>query len=281
MGLVAVLVVPFAPRPADGEHPVPVASLAPGSCVRFPSKSADPKVRHEDSDGVALLREVVPVACTEPHRGEVVAQAALDPERLRYNDLSAASHAACREPFADYNPDFWALPANVGITLVPPREQDVAQHPLATCLYIGLSAPLAGPLRADPSRLTVGQRRYLDAVRPYDEVSADGLDARESIRNDQLTAWAKEMAAAEQRTLDELQRIGAPTGAEQPFAVVLDQHRKGAAAWQAAAAETTPKEIHRRMVDARDAEHAAMDADQAVRAALGLSTTMRPRGYSL
>lgn len=89
------------------------------------------------------------------------------------------------------------------------------------------------------------------------------------------------MVAAEQRTLDELQQSGAPTGAAQQFAVVLDQHRKAMSAWQAASAETTPKEIHRDMATARDAEHASMDADQAVRAALGLATSMRPRGYSL
>ncbi|MFG2847011.1 hypothetical protein ACGF12_28130 [Kitasatospora sp. NPDC048296] len=101
------------------------------------------------------------------------------------------------------------------------------------------------------------------------------------MTNDHLTAWANEMAAAGRHAVDELQKVGAPAGVEQQFAVVLDQHRKAVSAWQAAAAETTRTEIHRQMAVTRDAEHASMDADQAVRAALGLATTMRPRDYSL
>jgi hypothetical protein len=89
------------------------------------------------------------------------------------------------------------------------------------------------------------------------------------------------MVAAEQQTLEDLQRIGPPTGAEQQFAVVLDQHRTAVTSWQAAADAVTTGEIRDRIDTARSAEHASMDAAQAVRGALGLTTTMRPSGYSL
>ncbi|MFJ7243267.1 hypothetical protein ACIQWA_01345 [Kitasatospora sp. NPDC098652] len=275
--LAAGLAVVLASPSDDRESPVALTSLAPGTCFRNPSASYL-QAHHDAPDGPG--RDVLPVTCAEPHRGEVVAQAALDPDQVRHNDLATASQLACREPFADYNPDFWALPDNAVITLVPPREQDFKDHPVATCLYLGRSIPLTRPLRADTSRLTAGQRRYLDAVRSYDNVSSVGLDAGEST-NDHLTAWAGEMATAEQHAVDELRKAGAPAGAEQQFAVVLDQHRKAVSAWQAAAAGTTRAEIHHQMDAAREADHAAMDADQAVRGALGLSTAMRPRGYSL
>ncbi|MEV7027013.1 hypothetical protein [Kitasatospora sp. NPDC093558] len=275
--LAAVLGAVLVSRADERGRPVALTSLAPGRCFQYPS-AAYLQAHRDASDG--LIRDVVPVSCTGTHRGEVVAQAALDTGRLRYDDAASASMAACREPFADYNPDFWALPPNAKFVTLPPRHQDLSEHPVATCLYLGPNILLTGPLRADPSRLTAGQRRYLDAVRLYDSISADGLDAREST-DDHLTAWAKEMAAAEQHAVDELQKIGAPAGAEQQFAVVLDQHRKAVAAWQAAAAEDTRTGIHRRMAAAREADHASMDPDEAVRAALGLATTMRPSGYSL
>lgn len=123
VALAAALVVPFVSRAAHSEHPVALTSLTPGSCFQLPSR-AYLQAHHDAADADARVREVVLVTCAKPHRGEVVAQAVVDPGRLRYNDSAAASHAACREPFANYNPDFWALPANADLALVPPREQD-------------------------------------------------------------------------------------------------------------------------------------------------------------
>jgi hypothetical protein len=288
VALAAAVAVPLASRSTGGgEQPVALVSLTAGSCFGMPSKAY---VQAPAASPDGLLRQVLPAACTGTHRGEVIAQVAIDLARLPYDDLPGAAHTACRGPFGDYNPDFWALPPNVELIAVPPVEESAGQQSAAagshdgavvTCVYLGPYTPLTGPLRADPSRLNAVQRRYLDAVRPYDEVSADGLDGRESIRNDQLTAWAREVAAAEQHMVDDLQRIGAPAGAAQQFAVVLDQRRQAVADWLAAGAETAPQEIHRRMAAARVAEHASMDPDQAVRGALGLATSMRPRGYSL
>ncbi|MFE0462918.1 hypothetical protein ACFW1A_27060 [Kitasatospora sp. NPDC058965] len=257
---------------SDGGRPVALGSLGAGSCFRLP---AHPDRSFTGSSGV------VRVACAEPHYGEVIARPAVDLAGAGTTDRVVGARKACREPMADYNPDFWAAPANVAMEVVPPTEQELKDHPSATCLYAGRSFLLTGSLRADPSRLNAAQRQYLDAVRPYDGVSAEGLDGWKGAGDADLTAWAKEMVAAEQQTLEALRRIGPPAGAEEQFGHVLDQHRMAVGSWQAAAASDTTGEIRDRIASARAAEHDSMDAAQAVRGALGLTTAMRPTGYSL
>ncbi|GAA2808548.1 hypothetical protein GCM10010441_36540 [Kitasatospora paracochleata] len=278
-GVVALAAAAAAvPRTFGGSRPVPLGSLAPGSCFRF-LPAGDPRQDPASSDG----RQVIASACSEPHHGEVVAQTAIDPGRIRLTaELPRAASDACRETFADYNPDYWAPAAAIVPSFVPPASKDYAEHPGVTCLYENTATEVTGSLRADPARLTPAQRQYLDTVRAYNVLSSDGLDTRDWARDSDLTAWAGEMAAVEQRTVDGLERTGAPAGAEQPFATVLERHRAAAAAWQAASAMTGPRaDILRQISRARDAETASMEAARAVRAVLGLTTAIRPRGYSL
>jgi hypothetical protein len=94
------------------DHPAALNSLPPRSCFRLPSQPDRP---------VTGTSDVVRVACTEQHYGEVIAQPAIDLNRAGTADRVVAARKACREPFADYNPDFWALPANVALEVVPPE----------------------------------------------------------------------------------------------------------------------------------------------------------------
>lgn len=154
--------------------PAPVKDLPPDTfrCLR----------RVPTRGGTRSVRRAAPCGGGRPGRHR--------PRPNPYNDLPGASHAACREHYADYNPVFWALPANVEFAIVPPRERDLKDRPVATCLYEGPYVPLASPLPADLSRLTAEQRRCLDAVRPYDEVrprAAEGAAGRSRRCADERT----------------------------------------------------------------------------------------------
>ncbi|WP_371502302.1 hypothetical protein OG871_34825 [Kitasatospora sp. NBC_00374] len=258
------------------DRPVPLASLAVGSCYRF--SYSDEQLAGADD----YPAEVVPVACGEPHRGEVVGQTALDPNRIsNAADLTVALTGTCEGEFADYSPDAWALPVNVGLFVIPEDGRYSKEHPGVTCVYDGQGVAIRGTLRADSAGLNPDQRRYLDAVRRYNTSSAKGLDTQDGVRSAELGKWAEEMCLAERHTLEELERIGPPVGTEKPFAAMLDLHRKALAAWEMVAADPMPSEPRRTIDQARAAEQAALDQARAVRGALGLSTTIRPRSYSL
>ncbi|GAA4876020.1 hypothetical protein [Kitasatospora terrestris] len=259
-------------------RPVALGSLGPGECFRWPSEQYVEK-RAEEFDG--FPRMVARASCAGDHDGEVVDRIAVEPARAAAaaDDPPGAS-AACGRAFTRANPDYWALPANVAMVAVPPWKGHLADQPDVTCLYMGKSFVINGGLRADTSRLTDGQRRYLEAVDPYNELSSDALDLA-GVSVDRLSAWAGEMAAAEQTMVERLEQLGAPAGAEQAFTRVVELHRAAQSDWQQVASARTSAGARRLAEAARDTEHQAMDPALAVRAALGLSTTMRPAGWSL
>ncbi|RKE17620.1 hypothetical protein [Streptomyces sp. TLI_171] len=246
------------------EHPVPLASLPVGAC--FTEHGTD-------------LRTVLPASCTDPHHGEVAGQVAIGPEQDPYHDPELAAATACSPAFTAYVPDYWALPPWIGYISVPPADQDLTHRPLATCYLAAHNGPVTTSQRTPGAPLTDAQRGYLDAVDRYDEVSSLAVDERTSAGPDALHDWTVQMAAAEQQLTEGLGRLTPPPGAEREFGRVLDAHRDAAARWQIAAG--LDRDLLRTVAAARDADHAAMDPDGAVRHALGLSTMMRPRGWSL
>ncbi|MFG2824184.1 hypothetical protein ACGFX4_32730 [Kitasatospora sp. NPDC048365] len=259
-------------------RPVALGSLGPGDCFSWPSPQyLDKHPEEVDSFGLMVVR----TSCVGNHDGEVVDVVALEPARAAEvaEERPGVSTSACGKAFTRANPDYWALPADIGFVPVLPGKEDLADHPNVSCLYLG-DFGITGSLRADASRLTDGQRRYLDAVDPYNELSAMALDLK-GVSVDRLSAWAGEMAAAEQTMVERLEQLGAPAGAEQAFARVVERHRAAQFDWQQVASARTSAEARRLAEAARDTEHEAMDPALAVRAALGLSTTMRPAGWSL
>ncbi|MFJ1757783.1 hypothetical protein [Kitasatospora sp. NPDC088134] len=246
---------------------VVLASLPVGACFDLRSDRLD---------------TVRPTACTDPHLGEVTGQFPVDLEREPHHDAELAAALACSPAVTAYVPDYWSLPPSLGYDYH--LSTDPGRTPHVTCYLTALNDRVTGPSRPHAPAPTEAQRAYLTAVDRYDEVSALDIDQAEGATSVEIRDWTAWMADAEQQLTDDLARLAPPPGAEAPLAAVLASHRSALAHWRAAAALDPGRsflEIRRAADAARADEHAAMDPDAEVRRALGLATTMRPRGWSL
>lgn len=119
-----VLLMAVHNRDVTRDPRVALTSLAPGTCYVI-----DDRDKVSDDAGQSTFDypgRVRTVPCTQPHRGEVVAQVSLPHIELRTQSaLVRAALASCQLDFADYNPDPWSLPQNVLAAPIYPKFRDL------------------------------------------------------------------------------------------------------------------------------------------------------------
>ncbi|MFG2817806.1 hypothetical protein ACGFX4_00135 [Kitasatospora sp. NPDC048365] len=249
---------------------VELHGLPPGSCFTL-----DGTWQPQDGD-TEYPAEVRTVSCQEPHRGEVVAQVPLPKVEIRTRaQLFGLSLAACQPAFLDYRPDPWALPQNTSEIAVHPKFRDIETDRSVACVYDGQGLPTRSSLRADRAALSEAQAAYLGAVRPYDAAIGAAQDTGSEATLAELSDSARDVAAAEQRTVDALARLDVPADARDSLASLIDGHRAALADWQAAAGAADRAQAVREIEAAQVVDKATQDAARAVRRSLGLATSVR------
>ncbi|GAA2749900.1 hypothetical protein [Kitasatospora cinereorecta] len=274
-----VLLMAVHNRDVTRDPRVALTSLAPGTCYVI-----DDRDKVSDDAGQSTFDypgRVRTVPCTQPHRGEVVAQVSLPHIELRTQSaLVRAALSSCQLDFADYNPDPWSLPQNVLAAPIYPKFRDLDTRRTVTCVYDDDGLPIRTALRAGLSS-TSEQREYLRAVRPYNMAVSAWVDAKGPAELGELVDWAEDMKTAEHQIIDRLAALTVPNEAQQALGTLLDQHRQALAAWQAAASATSREQAAQQVQAACRADKDSQEAARTVRRALGLSTSTRTQGRSV
>ncbi|RSS60444.1 DUF4190 domain-containing protein [Streptomyces sp. WAC06614] len=240
-----------------------VNQLAVGQCYNVPG-----------GDLERYTRFVFTVPCTDPHDAEVT-RVRMGLNKGPYPGMDGIERMVikgCWKAQDEYAPDSWAVPAEVQMFFLAPDKQAWESGDRdVTCLMAVPHTKRSGSLRQQ--NLTTDQRAYLTQADNVELALSGAPDAEEVVADlDGYKLWAHEIETAMTAESTVLRSLAGRPGLQRPADALRGELDKARGLWKVASEAKDAKAFEAASGAAVGAMH--IETEKAVRAALGLATTV-------
>lgn len=236
--------------------------LQVGAC--FNKAETEPDYAGRD----AMKIRLAVVACTQPHKAEVVGRAEAEDEDV--TDLQTRAEAACQAKSGEYIMDDWSLPETARLHWFYPAPLAWIRGDRRLVCFQQTEEAVDRSLREDATTLTADQVRYLGAVHDVNDVWRRMPDDDPAVPWPSRRSLYGELATAEEKEVKLLQDGPWPGEAQPAITHLIEVKRLAIPLWRQASQAGMEDEFND--LRRKAAPYIGHKEGIAVRRILGLST---------